>query len=145
MKIVIGCDNLAVDMKNKIIAEFSKKGYEFTDMGVDSPEPMDYPDVGEKVARALAGGGYDRGILLCGTGIGMQICANKVPGVYAAVCHDIYSTERSILSNNCNMLCFGVLVAGPSTILTLTERWLALTFDENSPSAKKVEKMRNIK
>ena len=83
-------------------------------------------------------------MLLCGTGIGMQICANKVPGVYAAVCHDIYSTERSILSNNCNMMCMGALVIGPATAIALTDRWLSLHFDENGRSAGKVKKMRAI-
>ncbi len=144
MKIAIGCDNLAVDLKNKIIEEFSAKGHEFKDFGVYTKDPMDYPDIAEIVAKEVASGAYERGILICGTGIGMQICANKVDGVYAAVCHDIYSTERSILSNNCNMMCMGALVIGPATASTLVDTWLSLKFDENGRSVGKVAKMRAI-
>ena len=144
MKLAIGCDNLAVDLKNKIIEEFTKRGYEFKDFGVYNSDPMDYPDIAETVAKEVGAGNFERGILICGTGIGMQICANKIDGVYAAVCHDIYSTERSILSNNCNMMCMGALVIGPATAETLVERWLSLSFDENGRSAGKVAKMRAI-
>ncbi|SCP98421.1 RpiB/LacA/LacB family sugar-phosphate isomerase [Anaerobium acetethylicum] len=143
MKIAIGCDNLAMDLKNKVIEEFTKRGHTFVDMGCNGNDSVDYPEIGEKVADAVAAGDFERGILICGTGIGMSITANKVPGVFAAVCHDIYSTERSILSNNAQIMCMGALVIGPSTAITLVDRWLGLTFKE-SPSAKKIAKIKEI-
>lgn len=141
MKIAIGCDNLALKLKMEIIAKFTEKGYEFEDFGCHDESPMDYPDVGLEVARAVASGKFERGILICGTGIGMAITANKVKGCYAAVCHDLYSTERSILSNNANIMCMGALVIGPATAAAMAERWLSLEFKE-SPSRKKIDKIK---
>ncbi len=144
MVISIGCDNLAIDLKNAVIEEVKKLGHEVLDFGVKTPEdPYDYPDVAYPVAKAVADKKADRAILICGTGIGMAISANKVNGVYAAVCHDIYSTERSILSNDCNCMCMGALVIGKATALTLVRTWLGLTFKE-SPSSKKIAKFKEI-
>lgn len=143
MKIAIGSDNLGLDLKNRIIEEISKKGYSFRDFGTYDKEPVDYPDIALEVAKSIADGQYDRGILICGTGIGMAISANKVKGVYAAVCHDIYSTQRSILSNNAQVMCLGALVIGPSTALSLVDMWLELRFVD-SPSTKKIEKIKLI-
>lgn len=143
MKIAIGCDKLAVDMKQGIIEAFAKKVHEFTDFGVKPGEDVDYPEIGEKVASEVAAGKFERGILLCGTGIGMAISANKVPGIRAAVCHDVYSTERSILSNDANILCMGALVIGPATANALVDKWLGLTFAEG-PSSIKIKKIGDI-
>ena len=144
MIISIGCDNLAIELKNAVIDEVKKLGHEVLDFGVyKSDDPYDYPDVAYPVSKAVADKKADRGILICGTGIGMAISANKVPGVYAAVCHDIYSTERSVLSNDCNMMCMGALVIGKATALTLVKTWLSLTFKE-SPSSTKIAKFKQI-
>jgi ribose 5-phosphate isomerase B len=143
MKVAVGSDHLGIGLKNKIISEFSKKEYEFEDYGVYNEQPIDYPDIALKVAKAVVAGEYERGILICGTGIGMAISANKVKGVYAAVCHDLYSTERSILSNNIQIMCMGALVIGPATAISLLDRWLKLEF-KNSPSAKKIAKIKAI-
>jgi ribose 5-phosphate isomerase B len=144
MIISIGCDNLAIELKNEVINELKKLGHTVLDYGVHTPEdPYDYPDVAYPVAKAVADKEADRGILICGTGIGMAISANKVKGVYAAVCHDVYSTERSILSNDCNVMCMGALVIGKATALSLVRTWLSLTFKE-SPSSKKIAKFKQI-
>ena len=143
MKLAIGCDNLAVDLKNQIIKTFTEKGHEFVDYGCFDASPIDYPDIGVQVARAVASGEFARGILICGTGIGMAITANKVKGCYAAVCHDVYSTERSILSNDANVMCMGALVIGPATASTLVEKWLSLEF-KASPSLQKINKIKEI-
>lgn len=143
MKLAIGCDNLALGMKNEIMTTLSKKGYVFDDFGTFTSDPIDYPDIGYRVASAVASQKFERGILICGTGIGMAITANKVHGCYAAVCHDIYSTERSILSNNANILCMGALVIGPATAIQLVDRWLSLQFEE-SPSSRKIAKIKKI-
>jgi ribose 5-phosphate isomerase B len=143
MIIAIGCDNLGLELKQRIMFEFNKKGYEFDDFGTFDNNAVDYPDIAYKVAKSISEGKYSRGILICGTGIGMAISANKVKGAYAAVCHDIYSTERSILSNNIQIMCLGALVIGPATAVSLVNLWLGLEFKE-SPSVKKIEKVKLI-
>lgn len=140
MKIAIGCDELGVNLKNKLISKFSEQGHEFTDFGVGPDDKIDYPDIGFEVATAVAAGKFDRGILICGTGIGMNITANKVKGAYAAVCHDVYSTQRSILSNNANIMCMGAIVIGTATAETLTDIWLGLTFVDGR-STPKIQKI----
>jgi ribose 5-phosphate isomerase B len=143
MKIAIGSDHLGLELKKKIISEFSGESYQFEDYGTYDAGPVDYPDIGLKVANAVAAGKHKRGILICGTGIGMAITANKVKGVYAAVCHELYSTQRSILSNNIQIMCLGALVIGPAAAVALVDQWLKLEF-KNSPSVRKIEKIKAI-
>ena len=108
-KIAIGCDPNAAALKNAIIKHLAELGYECEDYGSDDPI---YANVAIAVAEAVAAGKHDRGILMCGTGIGVSIAANKVPGAYAALCSDAYSTERSIKSNNVNIMTLGEQVTG---------------------------------
>jgi len=142
MKIAIGNDQHGLPYKNLIVKMFPE--HEFVDVGTDTAEPVKYPTYGEKVANLVASGECERGILICGTGIGMAITANKVNGCYAAVCHDVYSTERSILSNNANIMCMGALVIGIKTCETLAKLWLSLKFDETSHSALNVAMIKEI-
>jgi ribose 5-phosphate isomerase B len=143
MKILIGCDELAYDMKKEIIRRFTLEGVEFIDYGVALNEKADYPDVAVLVTTALKNHVADRAILICGTGIGMCISANKVSGIYAAVCHDLYSTQRSVLSNNINVMCMGALVIGIATATEMVRAWLSLDFKE-SPSLRKINKIKEI-
>ncbi len=114
--------------------------YELIDFGVGSDEDSTaYPSVGLAVAEAVTGGRIERAILVCGTGIGMAISANKVPGVRAAVATDIYSIERSVLSNNCQVLALGSRVTAVELALRICDQWLSLCFDPQSPSAEKLE------
>ncbi len=144
MKISIGCDELGIGLKNMIIDVFTKKGHEFCDVGVIEGETVNYPSVAYNAVKEMTEGGCERCILICGTGIGMALTANKIEGAYAAVCHDVYSTERSILSNNANTMCMGALVIGPKTAEKLVELWLGLTFDPNSRSYDKVREIYTI-
>ena len=128
MKIVIGCDEAAFELKIVIINHLKEKGYEVDDMGAEKGEVVLYPDIAYKVADQIAAGNYERGILLCGTGIGMAICANKVPGVRAAVCHDPFSTERSRKSNNAQIMCMGERVVGVELAKYLVDIWLDCEF-----------------
>lgn len=144
MKISIGCDELGLDLKEMIIEVFSKKGHEFVDAGSFKGEKVNYPAVALRAIKAMTQGGCERCILICGTGVGMALTANKIKGAYAAVCHDIYSTQRSILSNNCNTMCLGALVIGPKTAETLVDVWLGLTFDLGSRSYPKVREIYRI-
>ena len=114
--LIIGCDNAAVEMKTLVMRHLEEKGYAVVDMGVDKPEnPVNYPTIARRVCDRIRENGFrDRGILICGTGIGMAISANKCAGIRAAVCHDVFSARRSVLSNNCNVLCMGARIIGPS-------------------------------
>jgi len=144
MKIAIGSDQHGFAYKKLIMETFGLKGYEFIDMGTYDTEPVSYPGIAYKTVKKVTGGECERAILICGTGIGMGIAANKVKGAYAAVCHDVYSTERAVLSNNANVMCMGALVIGPKTAEKLTELWLSLKFDKTSASAGKVAEIVEI-
>lgn len=144
MKIAIGCDELGFEYKRMIIEIFSKRGHVFKDAGVNEGEKKNYPTIAYRTVKEMTAGDCERCILICGTGIGMALAANKIKGAYSAVCHDIYSTQRSILSNNCNVMCMGALVIGPKTVEELVGLWLGLTFDKNSRSYKKVQEIYRI-
>ena len=105
---------------------------------VHADDRRSYPDVGLAVAEEIAAGRFDRALLVCGTGIGMAISANKVPGIRATVAHDAYSVQRSVLSNDCQVLAVGARVVGPEVAKLLVEEWLGLRFDPRSSSAQKV-------
>ena len=124
-----------------IIDVFSKKGHTFVDAGTFEGETTNYPTVAYKTVKQMTEGDCERTILICGTGIGMALTANKMDGAYAAVCHDVYSTQRAILSNNANVMCMGALVIGPSLAETLVDIWLGLTFDPKSRSLPKIQEI----
>ena len=142
MKIAFGNDQYGLAYKEAIMAAYPE--HEYVDCGAYNTDSVSYPPIAEAVSRMVASGEADRGILICGTGIGMAMSANKVRGAYAAVCHDIYSTQRSILSNDANIMCMGALVIGMKTAETLAGEWLSLTFDKSSASAPKVADLRSI-
>jgi ribose 5-phosphate isomerase B len=143
MKIAIGSDHLGLELKN-IIRDFLKEEeIEINDFGTMSKEPVDYPDIAKKVAKAVAKEDYERGILICGTGIGMAIAANKVKGIRAAVCHDLYSAERSRKSNNAQIMAIGALIIGPELAKKLVEVWLNSEF-QGGRSERKVKKIMEI-
>jgi len=144
MKIVIGADHNGLKLKNTLKGYLQERGAEVTDAGVYTEEPVDYPDIAGKVAEAVAAGTYDRGILICGTGIGMSIVANKVPGIRAAQCTDPYSAERAIKSNDAQIITFGALVTGEAVAKKLVDIWLDSEFDPSCPSGRKVEKIKEL-
>lgn len=143
--IVIGCDNAAVEYKNIIIEHLESLGVNVLNVGCDSAdEDIYYPLIAKRVCDKLIESNYEkRGILICGTGIGMAMTANKHKGIRAAVCHDIFSTERSILSNNSNVMCFGERVIGKELIKKLVSKWMELEFIDCS-STPKVEAICDI-
>jgi ribose 5-phosphate isomerase B len=144
MKIAIGCDELGLNYKALIMDVFGKKGHTFVDVGAVAGETANYPGIALHAVNHMIHSDCERCILICGTGIGMALTANKIEGAYAAVCHDIYSTERSILSNNCNTMCMGALVIGPKIVEKLVELWLSLSFDPQSRSNEKVREIYEI-
>lgn len=139
--IAIGADNAGADLKNalKQQLEADPRVESVVDFGVpDATDSTAYPHVGLNVAQAVAAGNARRGLLVCGTGIGMAITANKVPGIRATVAHDSYSVERSVLSNDCQVLTLGARVVGPELAKRLVNEWLNYEFDPGSASAEKV-------
>ena len=145
MKLAIGCDEAAYSLK-VVIKEHLAQAHpeiEVTDFGADKGETVLYPDVAYAVADAVAEGKFERAILLCGTGLGMAMCANKVPGVRAAVCHDPYSAERSRKSNNAQIMCMGERVIGVELAKSLVDTWLASEF-AGGRSTPKVERINQL-
>ena len=128
MRLAIGCDEAAYQLKKTIMEHLSDIGVEYEDYGAAEGETVLYPDIARKVAEAVAEGKYERGILVCGTGIGMAITANKVPGIRAAVCHDPYSAERARKSNDAQILCMGERVIGKELAKCLVDIWLKAEF-----------------
>jgi ribose 5-phosphate isomerase B len=141
--IAIGADDAAFELKETLAQHMRDKGYEVKDFGVHSKDPVDYPDVAVEIAEAVARGEHERAILCCGTGIGMSITANKIPGVRAAQCHDVFSAERARKSNNAQVLTMGQRVIGPELAKTIVDAWLEAEFSGGS-SARKVAKMVEI-
>ena len=137
-KVAIGCDPNARDLKEILKRHLKELGYEFEDYGSDDPI---YANVAFNVAEAVASGKHDRGILLCGTGIGMCIAANKVPGAYAALCADAYSTDRSCKSNNSNIMTMGAQVVGPELAKTLVTIWMGSEYTPGGRSESKVKRI----
>lgn len=136
--IVIGCDNAAVPLKNTIMKFLTEKGVTVENVGCDSSEdPTYYPYVAERVCQKIIDSGFEKnGILICGTGIGMAMTANKFKGIRAAVCHDNFSAERSKLSNNANVLCMGERVIGHELAKKIVGEWITLTFKDGSSTPK---------
>jgi ribose 5-phosphate isomerase B len=141
LTIVVGADNAGYPLKERLkaVLESDDRVAEVIDLGVDSPaDDLPYPHIGVKAAQMVRSGKADRALLCCGTGIGVAISANKVQGIRATVAHDSYSVERSVLSNNAQVLCFGARVIAAELAEKLTREWLTHEFDEGSASAAKV-------
>lgn len=138
MKVVFGSDPNAMEFKYALMEYVKGLGYEVFDLGSDD---VIYANVAIACAKAVAAKEYDRGVLVCGTGIGVSIAANKVKGAYAACVHDIYQAQRAQLSNNANIITMGAQVVGIELAKCMVKEYLALTFDENGRSKSKVERI----
>jgi len=144
MKIAIDCDGVAADLKKIIFDHVKSKGINIEDLNFNGVNPgADYPEIGYNLAFYIREGRFDRGILICGTGLGMAMIANKVEGVYAGVCHDAYSAERLRKSNDAQVLTMGALVIGPEHAKVVVDAWLESEFS-GGRSQPKVNKMREI-
>ena len=129
MKVAIGCDHGGYDLKEEIIALLEELEVEYKDFGTDSTESVDYPDYALPLAEAVADGEFERGILICGTGIGMSIAANKVTGIRAALCHDVFSARATKEHNDSNVLTMGGRIVGAELAKAIVETWLDAEFD----------------
>jgi ribose 5-phosphate isomerase B len=140
MRLAVGSDDAGYPIKEVIVSYLRENGVEVVDFGPPDDQPIDYPDIAFPVAEAVGQGLFDRGILVCGTGIGMSISANKVPGVRAALCHDVYSAERARKSNDAQILTMGARVIGPELAKSIVSAWLKSEF-EDGRSTRKVRKI----
>lgn len=139
-KIAIGCDEAAYALKVELKKHLENKGFEVKDFGANLGEVVLYPDVAATVAKSVAEGDFERAVLVCGTGIGMSITANKIPGVRAAVCHDSFSAQRSRKSNDAQIICFGERIIGIELAKNLLDIWLDSEFSGGG-STPKVERI----
>ena len=140
MNLLVGSDEAAYSFKEQIKEYLVSKGHHVIDKGTYDNQSVLYPDIAVAVAQAVVDGEAERGILMCGTGIGMSISANKVPGISAAVCHDCYSAERARKSNNAQIMCMGARVIGVELAKQLVDIWLASDFAGGS-SKEKVDRI----
>jgi len=129
MKIAIGCDHAGLELKNEIIKLLSGLGIDCIDYGTNTPESVDYPDFGEKVSGAVSSGEIERGILICGTGIGMSIVANKFPGIRASLCNDLFTAQMSRRHNDANVLVIGGRIVGKDLAKEIVRTWVNTPFD----------------
>ena len=129
MKLAIGNDHVAIEMKNEIKAHLESKGIEVIDVGTNSPERFNYPISGYKVAKLVSGGEVDGGVLICGTGVGISLSANKVHGIRACVCSEPYTARLSKQHNNSNIIAFGARVIGIETARMIVDEWLAAEYE----------------
>lgn len=143
MKLALGSDHGGFRLKEIVKEYLRKENISFEDFGTLSEASTDYPDFAQKVAEAVASGLYDKGILICGTGIGVAIAANKVPGIRAALCHDVFSARASREHNDANILTMGERVIGPGLALEVVKTWLAAEFTGGRHGCR-VDKIREI-
>jgi ribose 5-phosphate isomerase B len=143
MRVAVGCDHRGYQMKNKVVQLLKQLNHEVIDHGTHSAEAVDYPDIAAQVARAVSAHAVDRGILICGSGLGMCIAANKFPEVRAATCHDDLTAEMSRRHNDVNVLCLSADLLGERLVDRMVEIWLKTEF-EGGRHARRVEKIRQL-
>lgn len=148
MPIAIACDHAGFPLKKDIIDCITTLGYKVLDLGTDSTDPVDYPDYAKKLGEAIQQGKAERGILLCGSGIGACIAANKMRGIYAGICHDTYSAHQGVEHDAMNIICLGGRVIGPSLAREVIGAFLAAQYLGNQPGqerhARRVGKIRQM-
>lgn len=148
MKIVIGCDHAGFPLKGTILDAVRAAGHEVIDVGTDSAEPVDFPDITLKVGHAIQSGEAERGILVCGSGVGACIAANKMKGVWASICHDTYSAAQGVRHDDMNVLCLGARVIGPELATELVKAFLSARYLGKDAGGerleRRVEKIRKI-
>lgn len=141
MKIAIGCDHGALALKNKVVAHLEERGFEVADFGTHTPDSCDYPDFAGAAAKAVAAGECQRGIVLCTTGIGVSIAANKVRGIRCALLSDLMSARMTREHNDTNMMAIGAAVVGEGLALEIIDTWLDTQFSHNQRHQRRIDKV----
>jgi ribose 5-phosphate isomerase B len=141
MRIAIAADHAGFLLKEVLIPELKELGHEVLDLGTAGPEPVDYPDFAAAAGRAILESRADRAVVICGSGVGASVAANKLPGIRAALCHDSYSAHQGVEHDNMNVLVLGARVIGPALARELVERFLAATFSAEERHVRRLEKV----
>lgn len=144
MRVAIACDHGGFPLKGTILAAVQESGHEVLDLGAFDETSSDYPDFAEKIGQALVTGDAERGILICGSGIGACIAANKIKGVYAGLCHDTYSAHQGVEHDDMNVLCMGARIIGPALATELVQAFLGAVFSRDERHLRRVGKVRAI-
>jgi len=144
MRIAIGCDHAGFPLKVTVAAVVKMAGHEPLDLGTYNTDRVDYPDYAKKVAKAILEGRAERGILVCGSGVGVCIAANKIKGIYAGVCHDTYSAHQSVEHDDMNVLCLGARIIGPETATEIVRAFLGATFSGEERHKRRVAAIHEI-
>jgi len=144
MRIVIGADHAGFDLKQIIAGYLRQLGHEVIDKGTDSSAPVDYPDFAEAVAKVLLDGQAERGVLICGSGVGASVSANKIPGIRAGLCHDTYSAHQGVEHDDINVLVLGARVIGVELARDLVRSFLAAQFTGEERHRRRVEKIKAL-
>jgi ribose 5-phosphate isomerase B len=141
MRIAFGADHAGFELKRDLTAALAQQGHEILDVGTFTAAAVDYPDVAEGVAMAIRDGKVDRGVIVCGSGAGVSVAANKFPGVRAAVCHDAYTARQAVEHDDLNVLCLGARVVGPALARLLAETFVAATFSAEDRHLRRLAKI----
>jgi ribose 5-phosphate isomerase B len=144
MRIALACDHGGFPLKNRIRSLIESLGHSVVDCGTDSETPVDYPDYARKVGEALLARQTDRGVLLCGSGVGICVAANKIPGIRAGICHDSYSAHQGVEHDDMNVLCLGARIVGEELALELVQAFLGAQFTHAERHARRLQKVMQI-
>jgi len=145
VRVAVAFDHRGFRLRDAILTLVRGQGHDVVDLGVDAPEPkVDYPDVAQKLGETLLAGDADRGVLVCGSGVGASVAANKLPGIRAAICHDVYSAHQGVEHDDMNVLCLGSEVVGPSLAADLVEAFLRAQFGGGERYRRRLEKIKEM-
>jgi ribose 5-phosphate isomerase B len=144
MRVVVGADHAGFTLKEEIADDLRRRGHAVLDVGTSSTEPVDYPDSAEAVGRAVTDGRAERGVLICGSGVGASVAANKLPGVRAAVCHDAYSAHQGVEHDDMNVLVLGGRIVGSALAHELVEAYLAARFSGEERHVRRLAKVKAL-
>jgi ribose 5-phosphate isomerase B len=144
MRLVVGGDHAGFALKGPVVRALRAWGHEVEDVGTHSPEPVDFPDIARQVCDAVRSGKADRGVMVCGTGVGASIAANKVPGIRAALCHDVYSAHQCVEHDNVNVFCLGAQIVGETLALELLQTYLNSRFSTGEEFRRRVAKLADL-
>jgi ribose 5-phosphate isomerase B len=144
MRVAVAADHAGFALKERLRGHLASRGHEVIDLGAHDTSPSDYPDHAEAVARAVTEGRAERGILVCGSGVGVAVAANKVPGIFAGMCHDHYSAHQGVEHDGMNVLALGARIVGEALALEIAEAFLAARFDGEERHARRIVKIRAL-
>lgn len=144
MKVAVGGDHAGFPLKATVVYSLRSLGHEVTDFGTHDPNPVDFPDITRMVCNAVLSGEFERAVMVCGTGVGACIAANKIPGIRASVCHDIYTAHQCVEHDDVNVMCIGAQIIGPVLTVELLDRFLNAEFSTEEEFRRRVEKLRQM-